>query len=152
MILVKLQGGLGNRIFQLSKAETCANGREIVLCEAINERNPHESSYDVQLLLKYRRIAHLPKRYVTIMDGDTVPLTGNVLLDGHFQTWKTELPDIEPVRSQFYFVHVRRGDYLKKSWAVYMDNLKRSATSLDRIGLLPQSDGTFFRSVSTVYG
>jgi hypothetical protein len=116
MIIVKLQGGLGNRLFQLAKAESCKGEREVVVCEAITKRNPHDTSYDVQILLPYRRIAHLPKRYTIVRDGDAVP-NSNVVLDGYFQTWNTVLPSIHPVVSDFFFVHVRRGDYLKTgSW------------------------------------
>ena len=129
-----LQGGLGNRIFQVLAAQHFAEktGRKFVIDNDFIHSNPHETPEDTmkQLMqlfpsltfyngesLEWNIIKEEPYMMFQYQPDIFKRFPGrNILLDGYFQNsnyFPKEVPSFEPSpRSNTVFLHIRLGDYV----------------------------------------
>jgi len=137
MLVVKLQGGLGNQLFQLAAVETIAREttRNVYLIEKNSPKTLHSVvNYFSSLLSRFNSyplfngpcsIVNEPS-YVK-HDWTKIIPEGPVCLQGYFQNWKyisddfvskLVLPECSIIDGAF--IHIRGGDYVNH-WLHHVD-------------------------------
>jgi hypothetical protein len=128
MVTCKLQGGLGNTMFQIAATIGYALKWGMAYHIPLRNSNPH---YVGQPALPFKNIVYSTLKYnfpiytEPFFHYQEIPRFKNVVLDGYFQSEKyfqyyrpeiekafgfTKLPEYEDA----ICIHVRRGDYLKQ--------------------------------------
>ena len=136
-LYVKLHGGLGNQLFQVSSGYGIAKKHNFILIlvsDYKKESFPHQESIEIYLktIFKPFRVIHqdhLPSipHYQEIDNvqcfqyNESIPTENSLYIEGYLQTekyfkeYRKEILSLfKPynLRLQSYFIHVRRGDYL----------------------------------------
>jgi hypothetical protein len=128
MIAVKLQGGLGNQLFQLAAADTISaeTGRTLCVTDRVSPKTVHTSeNYFKSVFSEWNNCPVLPSPRIIV--GETLYKKSvwinsshkNLLLSGYFQNWSVVPPDFQSrIRLLNHpplpgaFLHIRGGDYV----------------------------------------
>ena len=135
-LYVRLHGGLGNQLFQVSSGYGIAKKHDMILILVSDYRKesfPHQDEVDtyIKTIFSSFRIihrGHLPEvphyyekdnvqcfRYNESLGEDTLYIDGYLQTDKYFKEYRQEILDLfKPYNLQLdsYFIHVRRGDYV----------------------------------------
>ena len=130
MIAAKLNGGLGNQLFQLAAAETIASETNRIFC-IVDTESPttvHSSAnYFDSILSQWKSLPNLPIPYSTLAElvlqkeewNQIVPFNESLCIEGYFQNWRyipedfisrLTLPSVE--KREGAFLHIRGGDFV----------------------------------------
>lgn len=134
MVMGKLVGGLCNRLFIMATVYGYARrySKTPVICVSMSDKNAHSTKdyinsvfsnfAQVNISMTVTQVTHDPFKPMCYVE---LPFyTGNVLLDGYFQSehyfkqWYTDfrnlinLPKVPKRQTETCFIHVRRGDYV----------------------------------------
>ena len=127
MLAVRLNGGLGNQLFQLAAGETIATetGKQFCIASTTSPTNIHTNrNYFESILQQWRDTPTLPENAQHVTEPSFEKQTwslpsGPVCLDGYFQNWRYISPTFTsrlalstgpPLRGAF--IHIRGGDYV----------------------------------------
>jgi hypothetical protein len=135
-LYVRLHGGLGNQLFQVSSGYGIAKKHDMILIlvsDYQKESFPHQDEVDtyIKTIFSSFRIihrGHLPEvphyyekdnvqcfRHNESLGEDTLYIDGYLQTDKYFKEYRQEILDLfKPYNLQLdsYFIHVRRGDYV----------------------------------------
>jgi hypothetical protein len=136
MITCKLQGGLGNQMFQIattystSKENNTEYNFDFNHCFTPNQGNPTKKYEDnlfklINNTLDIKTIGNLPQYREPKFSYNDIPNTANLYLDGFFQSEKYFLKYGEEVKNLFYFSTDQK--YKIQS---YIDTIKKPLTAI----------------------
>lgn len=135
-LYVRLHGGLGNQLFQVSSGYGIAKKHDMILILVSDYRKesfPHQEEVDTYIktiFSSFRLIhhGHLPQlphyyerdnvqcfRHNESLGEESVYIDGYLQTDKYFKEYRKEILDLfKPynLRLDSYFIHVRRGDFL----------------------------------------
>lgn len=148
---MSLMGGLGNRMFQISAAYIVHATNSLPLYVII-QRNEHSNKHYMDTLFRHFPVTHgypVAAHAVTVRQSDECFGAWNPAmdkrvyrLDGYFQYYPVMRPFEKDIRDLFIrgleterrrlqrallplgFIHIRRGDYLKKSHIHYVQPIE----------------------------
>lgn len=136
-LYVRLHGGLGNQLFQVSSGYGIAKKHSLILIlvsDYKKESFPHQDEVDtyIKTIFSTFRVIHrdhLPElphyhetdnvqcfRYNEALGKDSLYIDGYLQTEKYFKEYRQEILDLfKPynLRLDSYFIHVRRGDFLK---------------------------------------
>jgi hypothetical protein len=135
-LYVRLHGGLGNQLFQVSSGYGIAKKHDMILILVSDYRKesfPHQEEVDTYIktifssfrLIHYGHLPQLPHyyerdnvqcfRHNESLGKESVYIDGYLQTDKYFKDYRQEILDLfKPynLRLDSYFIHVRRGDFL----------------------------------------
>ena len=162
-ISIKLQGGLGNRLFQVASGYAIAKdmNKSFHISTICDSYNKHSNINYFNTILRNVPINNNISNYYTFNEPGncgvtwvSIPNTSqNILLNGYFQSeiyfkkYKSDIYNLfridEHIKSYLntkysdlenkYFIHIRRGDYL----SVHMHNVNLESYYIKCLKLLP---------------
>jgi hypothetical protein len=130
MLAVKLNGGLGNQLFQLAAGETIATETDRTFCilDTTSPTTVHtKTNYFDSILSNWTACPRLPTPYANVTERtfakpawkELLPADLSVCLHGYFQNWayipstfssRLQLPACPSLEGAF--LHIRGGDYV----------------------------------------
>ena len=137
MLTVKLQGGLGNQLFQLAAVETIAyeTDRKVYLLAKNTPPSAHSAAdYFSTIFSKFNEYPIVDQSYAIAQEPSYVKQNWNsllpegpVCLQGYFQNWRYVSPDFMDKLTFPHcplldgaFIHIRGGDYVNH-WLHHVD-------------------------------